>query len=773
MADQFDAASAVDGFLADQTAGQLKTSLALSSAEKPDFVAESRRLSQTLGLPPQTVAGDIEDSRRRATLETFDAAAYARDFPQAAKFMADPQNAAIAHDDTENLGALDAVLGVIKGTGKALGSAPMKFNEGAWGVARAGAELLPDFVGKPLAGVFAGYGRQQRGIADSMMPKTDNPLAAGWYSGMQSLGLNLLQLPLGVTGKMGPVLGAMGATTGGQAYGQARDQGVGVLPSLAFGASQGIIEAGTEMLGMPALFGMLKPGQFGAKALEYLVKEQGGEQIATHLQDLNEWGVLPENKNKTFADYFAERPNAALQTAIATAVGGGGQVAVMKGVQLALNRAERGQQAAQQAEQGAQAIAALDQLAAASKLRERAPDTFAQFVEQATQDGPVPDVYIDAQTLAQSGIAEQVAAVSPAVAEQLPAALATGGSVRIPVADFATNIAGTEYAQPLLDHLKTDPEGFSRAEAQEYMQSQAEQLQQEVERTLAEKQGDDTFKASAEAVKNEVKAQLDTAGRFTGQVNDAYAAMVGNFYAVMGARLGISPQDMFARYPLRVTAERIAGELQQLDQGEAPAVAQEGGAVTLPQDGAAPVSANGETLAQSTPNANFTLNKGPETNARGSFSPATNTITLLKNADLSTFLHEGGHFFLEVMTDMASREDAPQAVKDDAAALMKWFGLNGLDEWHNLDFEEKRSYHEKFARGFEAYLFEGKGPSIEMQGLFQRFRAWMLNIYRELKALNVELSDEVRGVMDRMLASTEEIQLAEKGRSMMPLFTSP
>jgi hypothetical protein len=96
-----------------------------------------------------------------------------------------------------------------------------------------------------------------------------------------------------------------------------------------------------------------------------------------------------------------------------------------------------------------------------------------------------------------------------------------------------------------------------------------------------------------------------------------------------------------------------------------------------------------------------------------------------------------------------------------------------LSEWHALGFEEKRAYHEQFARGFEAYLFEGKAPSIELQGMFQRFRAWMLAVYRELKNLNVDLTDEVRSVFDRMLASTEQITLAEQGRSMMPLFTAP
>ncbi|MEJ3621041.1 hypothetical protein [Brachymonas wangyanguii] len=175
------------------------------------------------------------------------------------------------------------------------------------------------------------------------------------------------------------------------------------------------------------------------------------------------------------------------------------------------------------------------------------------------------------------------------------------------------------------------------------------------------------------------------------------------------------------------------------------------------------------------------LEQGPA--ARGAFTPANWNIELFKNADLSTFLHESGHFFLEMRLDVANQLQAKvnagqqltpgeQRIMRDMQTVMQWFGLRDLNEWNNLDFEERRSYHEQFARGFEAYLFEGKAPNIEMHSLFQRFRAWLLNVYKELEALNVELTDEVRGTFDRMLATDEQIELAEQGRSMLPLFAS-
>jgi hypothetical protein len=165
--------------------------------------------------------------------------------------------------------------------------------------------------------------------------------------------------------------------------------------------------------------------------------------------------------------------------------------------------------------------------------------------------------------------------------------------------------------------------------------------------------------------------------------------------------------------------------------------------------------------------AGATLDQG----ARGTFNPDTLTIALLKAADLSTFLHESGHFSLEVLADMAVRADAPAGVRQDMQTLLDWFGVKDLDTWRRMSLDQQRGHHEKFARGFEAYLFEGKAPSTHMQGVFQRFRAWLLNVYRSLRSLNVELNPDIRGVFDRMLATADQIREMETLRGFTPAFT--
>lgn len=130
------------------------------------------------------------------------------------------------------------------------------------------------------------------------------------------------------------------------------------------------------------------------------------------------------------------------------------------------------------------------------------------------------------------------------------------------------------------------------------------------------------------------------------------------------------------------------------------------------------------------PNDANILKQGP----RGTFSPASLELALNENADLSTFLHETGHFFLEVMADVSSQPNAPADIQQDMAALMQWFGVADLATWNGYTLDQKRPYHERFAESFEQYLMEGKAPSLELQPLFRKFRAWMLNVYKSLKA---------------------------------------
>jgi hypothetical protein len=153
---------------------------------------------------------------------------------------------------------------------------------------------------------------------------------------------------------------------------------------------------------------------------------------------------------------------------------------------------------------------------------------------------------------------------------------------------------------------------------------------------------------------------------------------------------------------------------------------------------------------------------------RGYFNLNTNEMTFTKNADLTTFIHEASHYFLSLLHKL---KDGSPRVQAELAVLDKWFSENGA-----VTDKEK---HEMFASGQEQYLMEGNAPTKELQRMFSRFKSWIRAVYKRMSSSpfasngmqGVELSDEVRGVFDRMLASDEAIAQARKEQSYdsMPL----
>lgn len=141
-------------------------------------------------------------------------------------------------------------------------------------------------------------------------------------------------------------------------------------------------------------------------------------------------------------------------------------------------------------------------------------------------------------------------------------------------------------------------------------------------------------------------------------------------------------------------------------------------------------------------------------------------IRMTKAKDLSTFLHEASHLYLEMMADLAEMPDASAGVIDDYAKILSYLGVNNRRE-------VGRDQHELFARSFEAYLREGKAPTAELQSTFTTISGWMLRIYDIiLKLLNPgeTLDAEIRGVFDRLVASEAAISQSEDMMGYVALY---
>lgn len=178
------------------------------------------------------------------------------------------------------------------------------------------------------------------------------------------------------------------------------------------------------------------------------------------------------------------------------------------------------------------------------------------------------------------------------------------------------------------------------------------------------------------------------------------------------------------------------------------------------------------------------------TKARGYFDPNTVTIRMTEAADPSTFLHEAAHFFLEMerraQTDLFTETKAwwgrnAEAVANEAKTYIDQavtpeqvtqYIETGTTGDINVDRALWRATHEQFARGFEAYLMEGKAPSEGLRAAFRAFARWLNSVYRRVRGdLKVSLDNEIRQVFDRLLATEEEIARVQSENNYRPLFT--
>lgn len=158
------------------------------------------------------------------------------------------------------------------------------------------------------------------------------------------------------------------------------------------------------------------------------------------------------------------------------------------------------------------------------------------------------------------------------------------------------------------------------------------------------------------------------------------------------------------------------------------------------------------------------------------------TITLGKTKDLSTFLHESAHLYVEMLRDAS--DDTRWAVlqqrmganiqvdqvrreelKQDATTIAAFVGADDLNAL-------TVAQHETFARAAEAYFREGNAPTEDLAPLFVRFSTWLKRIYRDMAQLDVTLTDEVRRVFDRLIASDVQLAAAQATEAAVGKFAT-
>ena len=135
-------------------------------------------------------------------------------------------------------------------------------------------------------------------------------------------------------------------------------------------------------------------------------------------------------------------------------------------------------------------------------------------------------------------------------------------------------------------------------------------------------------------------------------------------------------------------------------------------------------------------------------------------ISIFKTADRSTFLHEMGHVFFDDIQKLASMENAPEQL------VLDWNKLKEWSEWDAAQGADNTKAHEKFARGWEAYLREGNAPTKGLQRVFRMFSKWLTRIYRAVTRLGGLPPKEIQDIMARMIATQEDIDAYTKEQAL-------
>lgn len=181
--------------------------------------------------------------------------------------------------------------------------------------------------------------------------------------------------------------------------------------------------------------------------------------------------------------------------------------------------------------------------------------------------------------------------------------------------------------------------------------------------------------------------------------------------------------------------------------------------------------------------------RGP---ARGGYDPSRLKILFGKGADFTTGAHELTHYYVDYYTKQALAGTAAPQMLADLDIMFKFMGVEGatpeerLAAFNAMPFETARPLIETITYNAEIYLFEGKAPSLELAGVFDRMLAFFRRAYKSIAEFVTqqrdiyraefgrelpELSDELRQVFDRMLADERQIKQAQAVAQMRGQFT--
>jgi hypothetical protein len=354
-------------------------------------------------------------------------------------------------------------------------------------------------------------------------------------SGVASTVQMLLPLPFGKAAILPTLVGS----TAGEAYQryQGRDASVGA--SLLGAGAEGSIEYVTEKGPLGWLTRHMGEGGVTGFIKNYVVKDIVGEQLATLGQDAVDTAIA--NPDKSWGDFWEERPQAAMSTLIATVTTSG----LVSGGLAVMNRFNRQVDTVRDSVEAAHGQAILDEVMKGAEnveMRKAAPDEFARFVNEGAKNSPVKNVYIPVEAvdavLADETIPDQEKAALTLYQSQIDEARLNSGEIVIPIGEAAAHLSGTKVWQSLREEARVLAGGISGREARENMEKLTQELESITTEAVEEaKQLSPQIQAKA-AVYDEVKRQMLAAGRSTKEAQTSAVLLASRAENLASARYG-------------------------------------------------------------------------------------------------------------------------------------------------------------------------------------------------------------------------------------------
>ena len=560
-----------------ETGDAIRSEAALGRSWKlnPEQEARKQAIAKRLGVTPTVVTSQFD------TLDAYDKIQSATSIltmaPKTRAWLADPENAAIAHDQIQPIAGMEANFGAIS---KGLFASGRAGGEKAvlGGMMAVGHFLRPlteriswtDVYGQRHTLADGGNRQEQRKFAQAdfrreLAQPAFKSTAARWSYGA---GDSLLQAIPGVgmsiaTRNPMPALAGMGLSSGLQQYGTVETRGGTPVEATISGLAVGGIEVATEKLGLGFIADRF--GKVGFKAFVggLLGREIPGELVATMSQDAVDTAIA--NPDVTWGDYWRSRPDAIGQTLAATILMGG----ALGGANLAADRIgviARDRVAAQEAPHQAEAFNTLVAAIKGSPLPERAPERFAALMNNISGDAeislPAEAVREYMQSLA-TPADQQAFLQATQIGEQLDTAIGDGAEVTMPAGAYLAHIAPTD-AHATFANVMRIGDGMSVEEAKAFDATYAELVESSAGKlgeTLA--RGEEAA-APGRRVFEEVRRQASEAG-YTADAARAYAGLYASRYEARAEAInkgrdetGETPTDAWSQFELAGAATGVA-----------------------------------------------------------------------------------------------------------------------------------------------------------------------------------------------------------------------